>query len=323
MISIIIPVYNACKLLDKCVSSVVNQTYNDIEIILVDDGSCDGSSELCDSWAFKDNRIKVIHKKNAGVSSARNEGLKIANGEYILLLDSDDALELNTCEELLRLQKDKNVDCIIFGFKQENGNIWAPRKFKQYDSIGDFRSDFSYWLNTELLSSSVNKLYKRKKIKVLYPEDMSFGEDLIFSLNYLKHCERIFFTPATYYLHNNLNSSSITHTFEPNRIFSIELWQKCIIDFASINNPELYHKYIKDVLFYIKRLYGCKSITYTNKKMILNSWIKKSYLYRISPLYLDNKLDNILLFCIKKSLWFLPWLFLLLKRSMSKILIKK
>lgn len=323
MISIIIPVYNACKLLNRCISSIVSQTYSDIEIILVDDGSSDGSDELCDILASKDCRIKVLHKKNGGVSSARNEGLKIAKGEYILLLDSDDALEPNTCEELLKLQRKKNVDCIIFGFKQENGNIWTPRQFKQYDSIEDFRLDFSYWLNTELLSSSVNKLYKRNKIKVLYPEDISFGEDLIFSLNYLKHCERIIFTPATYYLHNNLNSGSITHTFDPNRIFSIERWQKCVIDFASINNSELYSKYIKDVLFYIKRLYGCNSITYTNKKTILNRWIKNSYLYRIAPLNLGNKLDNMLLYCIKKSWWSLPFFILLFKKSMNKIIVKK
>ena len=93
MISVIVPVYNAEKYLDKCVESIVNQTYKDLEIILVDDGSPDNCPAMCDEWAKKDGRIKVIHKSNGGVSSARNVGLDSFSGEYVTFIDSDDYIE--------------------------------------------------------------------------------------------------------------------------------------------------------------------------------------------------------------------------------------
>ena len=89
-VSIIIPVYNVAPYLDRCVQSACNQTYRNIEIILVDDGSTDESGEMCDRWAEKDSRVRVVHKKNGGLSDARNTGLDIAHGKYILFLDSDD-----------------------------------------------------------------------------------------------------------------------------------------------------------------------------------------------------------------------------------------
>ena len=92
MISVIVPVYNAEKFIDRCIKSILNQNYNDFEIILVDDGSPDKCLKICDEWAEKDERIKVIHKINGGVSSARNAGLKVAKGEFVTFVDSDDTL---------------------------------------------------------------------------------------------------------------------------------------------------------------------------------------------------------------------------------------
>lgn len=109
--SIIIPVYKVENYLDKCVQSTINQTYSNIEIILVDDGSPDRCPFLCDEYAKKDSRIKVIHKENGGLSDARNAGIRKASGEYIIFLDSDDYIELDTCERLLPFTKD-NYDII-------------------------------------------------------------------------------------------------------------------------------------------------------------------------------------------------------------------
>ena len=101
LISVIIPVYNVEKYLPECIESVLKQTHTNLEIILVDDGSPDNSPQICDEYAQKDSRIKVIHKENGGVSSARNEGLKIAKGEWISFIDADDWVEKNFCEILL------------------------------------------------------------------------------------------------------------------------------------------------------------------------------------------------------------------------------
>ena len=114
-ISIIVPVYNVEKYLRKCVDSILNQTFKDFELILVDDGSIDTSGKICDEYNLKDNRIKVIHKENGGLSSARNAGLDIAQGEYIGFVDSDDWIELDMYEELYKICKENDTDVGIVG----------------------------------------------------------------------------------------------------------------------------------------------------------------------------------------------------------------
>lgn len=113
MISIVVPVYKVEKYLERCVNSLLNQTYQDIEIILVDDGSPDLSPELCDKYAKKDNRIVVIHKENGGLSSARNAGLRVAKGEYVGFVDSDDDVENEMYEKMYRVITKEKVDFVI------------------------------------------------------------------------------------------------------------------------------------------------------------------------------------------------------------------
>lgn len=113
-ISIIVPIFNVEKYLERCVYSLMNQTYKDIEIILVDDGSPDNCPFLCEEYKKKDSRIRVIHKKNGGLSDARNKGLEEATGEYVLFVDSDDYIELDSCMKFVNiLSKNKNIDVII------------------------------------------------------------------------------------------------------------------------------------------------------------------------------------------------------------------
>lgn len=207
LISIVIPIYNAADYLNRCIKSVIGQTYHHLEIILVDDGSKDNSLQICKEWGEKDDRIQVIGQINKGVSSARNSGIKNATGDYLLLLDSDDWLATDTCENLLRYSELQNADCVVYGIRQTSGNIWAPKYDRFYDDRSAFKNDFIYWLDTEILSSSVNKIYKRSKIKTLFPEEMSYGEDLVFVLSYLSHCERISFITESYYHNSPLNFS--------------------------------------------------------------------------------------------------------------------
>lgn len=105
LISLIVPVYNVEKYLDKCLETITNQTYSNMEIILIDDGSTDLSGKKCDEWEKKDSRVRVIHKKNGGLSSARNAGIDVAKGKYISFIDSDDYIELNMIEILRKYYK--------------------------------------------------------------------------------------------------------------------------------------------------------------------------------------------------------------------------
>lgn len=112
-ISIIVPVYKVEHELDRCVKSLLGQTYKNIEIILVDDGSPDCCPKMCDEFARQDNRVKVVHKRNGGLSDARNAGLKVASGEYVLYVDSDDYIDIDSCERFMEARNNENVDIIV------------------------------------------------------------------------------------------------------------------------------------------------------------------------------------------------------------------
>ena len=304
-ISVIVPVYNTEAYLDRCIKSLFCQSYADLEIILVDDGSKDGSLRICREWEQRESRIQVISQPNLGVSSARNEGIRKSTGDLIMLLDSDDWLAADACEKLLALIKGKNADCIVCGLKQTSGNIWAPAFDKDYSDLASFKCDFIYWINTELLSSSVNKIYKRGLITELYPENMSFGEDLVFVLNYLKHCNRISFTQEPLYQHEVYNSVSLTHSFSPARFSNLEDIQKAILDFADDKNkinPRIYDKYVKDALHLTRMWYKNKNVPYIRKKEIIGEWLKQSYIrkLKISDYQLHWK-DRMLLHCLHMS----------------------
>lgn len=120
LVTIVVPIYNVENYLDRCINSIVNQTYSKLEIILVDDGSPDECPRICDEWATKDCRVIVIHKKNAGLGLARNSGLKIATGDYIFFIDSDDYLELETVENCVKRIKEDNSDLVMYGVVNES-----------------------------------------------------------------------------------------------------------------------------------------------------------------------------------------------------------
>lgn len=304
MVSIIVPIYNSARYLDRCIQSIINQTNNDWELLLVDDGSTDKSFSICQKWALTDKRIIVLQQDNSGVSVARNLGLKRAQGDFLLLLDSDDWLSLNTIDVLIDEQMRNNADCVIFGFNQTSGNIWAPRKYLEYNSIVDFKEDFEYHLNTELLSSSVNKLYRKELIHSLYPEDMSFGEDLIFSLNYLESCTNIVFIKDALYQHEVYNSTSLTHTFNINRFKDIERIQERILKFSLKESTDLYKKYLSDCIRILRSFFSSDR-TYKTKRNIVQDWLNNSYFRKIQLSGFDIIWQNRLLLLFVQYRFFL------------------
>ena len=128
MISIIIPVYNSALYLERCVDSILNQTYRDLEVILVDDGSTDGSGDICDRYAFVDSRVKIIHTENRGVSVARNTGMSMAHGEYLSFIDSDDWIDPRFCELLYNALEEKGCDMAMCHFSKVWNNEFSTSK---------------------------------------------------------------------------------------------------------------------------------------------------------------------------------------------------
>ena len=152
MLSVIIPVYQAEQVLEKCIDSVLAQSFQDLEIILVDDGSTDRSGVICDNYAKQDSRIKVIHKKNAGVSAARNSGLSLASGEYIAFVDSDDYLEPNMYQSMMDKMLKYNCDVVMCD---------CIKDFSDYSEVythNIIADDFPNW-NREPLHGIVAFLY--------------------------------------------------------------------------------------------------------------------------------------------------------------------
>ena len=144
LISVIVPIYKVEKYLNKCVKSIINQTYKNLEIILVDDGSPDNCGKICDKLAERDDRIRIIHKKNGGLSSARNAGIEIANGEYIGFVDSDDYIDNDMFETLYNNIKDNNADLSIIGYQIETIDNKVIKYFELEEKIYEYESLIRY-----------------------------------------------------------------------------------------------------------------------------------------------------------------------------------
>lgn len=195
MISVVIPVYNVAAYLDDCLQSVVNQQYADWECILIDDGSTDGSGTICDKWGAKDERIRVIHQPNAGVSKARNTGIAEAKGEYVIFVDSDDTIGEAHLEKLVHAP---HADLVVSGIRQyhSDGEVLdnSPSGDKSFVLETESIHDFVELNDKFLLYGPVAKLYKSSIIRehdILFPQDCSYGEDLQFNLCYLNYVETI------------------------------------------------------------------------------------------------------------------------------------
>lgn len=191
-ISCIIPIYNREQFLSKCINSILSQTFCDFELILVDDGSTDGSLQICQEYANKDSRIKVIHKKNGGVSSARNAGIEIAQGEYITFVDSDDWIDSNMYEEMLKTTEKVQCDLIMCGMKKSNKNgeyeilqfnkssqnKFYTSKKEVIELFCDLRQDETFAVE---LHAPVNKFFKSKLLNGEKEKTLRFDENMIAS----------------------------------------------------------------------------------------------------------------------------------------------
>lgn len=194
-ISVIVPVYNAEKTIKKCVDSIRKQHFSDIEILLVDDGSKDSSGTLCDRFAGEDARIRVLHKKNAGVSAARNAGMDMAQGTYIQFVDSDDYLPEDYLEKLMLVQKKYGVDAFVWsGFGVVNGtdeDMTEIVRYSEEENAECSRKDLFRFSGRYLLNSPWNKLFHRDiiaKNHLRMEEGLSIAEDLQFNMQYLDAC---------------------------------------------------------------------------------------------------------------------------------------
>ena len=194
MISVIVPVYNVDKVLHYCIDSILNQSYSDFELLLINDGSTDKSGDICDKYSKIDTRIRVVHTENGGVSKARNKGIELAKGEHICFIDSDDYISETYLEELLNAKKDyPDYDNVWCGFQTVDGYnipntiqtaLYSQEDLVSFSSTKCIMEIHSKWLD----AGPVCKLYSRQVVlneNIRFEEGLSLGEDLVFNFRYL------------------------------------------------------------------------------------------------------------------------------------------
>lgn len=217
-VSVIIPVYKVEKYLDACISSVVNQSYRNLEIILVDDGSPDKCPTMCDDWAKRDNRIKVIHKVNGGLSSARNAGLNEATGEYIAFLDSDDWIEKDMYKDMVEAISKYNVDFVagkIMCYIEKDGRKipFMEQKDRYIISLNTKfkKNDYRHLTISNMIESAAwNKLYKRDYIADSRFKECRLFEDYLFSYYKTKDMTSMYYLNKYYYNYRIRDNSICT-----------------------------------------------------------------------------------------------------------------
>ena len=214
MISVIVPIYNVEKYLRKCIDSIIGQTYRDLQIILIDDGSPDGCGEICDEYAQKDSRIVVIHQKNSGVSAARNAGLKIAMGEYVGFVDPDDYIEPKMYEKMLEVFETNKVDLVVCGYDyvDENGTISRPYRVRENEILTRKQYvSMQFDMPPSVRHVVWNKLFHMEKMAGIYfPENLHSSEDVYVICDYIKNVNKAFFVHQPLYK-NLVRQGSATH----------------------------------------------------------------------------------------------------------------
>lgn len=223
LVSVIIPVYKVEEYFKKCIKSVLKQTYKELEILLIDDGSPDNCPKLCDEVASKDSRVKVFHIENGGVSNARNVGLSVATGKYVMFVDSDDWMPKNAVEKMVAATEKSNSDycygnVVIVGsvFNRRNANLFnteilktEPLKMIEYiDKI-----NAGPW-------AKLYRLEILKKYELQYPKGIAYGEDRLFLWQYLQHCHKMCSVSDIVYYYNQMVSGAATKKHHNN----IHLW---------------------------------------------------------------------------------------------------
>lgn len=287
MVSLIIPVYNSEQQLPSCIDSALAQTYQDLEILLINDGSTDRSLEICQQYAARDSRIRIVSQPNGGVSIARNRGIAEARGEYIQFMDSDDHIDPGMVATMVSYMERYDVDLVFCGIEErsESGvRVLAP-EYTGKIRMEQLRELCPNLFHNSGLNSPVNKLYRRRKILNSFPADLSLGEDLLFNLNYLRNISTIYMTQECLYVYET-HEGSLNFRYRENSIEIAERLYEASMSF--IDEYQLGAKPEQDAasMFMLLMCYGLADL-YTRsgksdkeKKRCVIGWMKNANVRR-------------------------------------------
>ncbi|MCD7998282.1 MAG: glycosyltransferase family 2 protein [Clostridiales bacterium] len=257
LISIVVPVYNGENDIGRCLESIRKQTYQNIEVIIIDDGSTDGTCKVCEEFALNDNRINIIRTTNCGVSVARNIGLNNISGNYFTFIDADDVIKETFIEIMFNQMKSFDIDMVICGV-EETGDGTCVYRTAYPDGKYDIRENYDVLadlLVSCLLNTNWNKLYKKKSNVVRFKSGLLAGEDLDFNLKYLKGVSSIAIVNSPLYKFKIDKKSSIRSLYRRINFDDFRYVWKNVFDFFEGKVSEKYHK--KIVYKYVTEIQGC------------------------------------------------------------------
>lgn len=287
LISIVVPIYNVEQYLQKCVDSLINQTYKNLEIILVDDGSPDNCPKICDEYAKQDSRIKVIHKENGGLSDARNAGMNIATGEYISFIDSDDWIKSEMIEDMYNRMIEDNSDLVSSGvlWVDENGAEIRNATVSE-NCVLNTEQAMAELINDGKLKQHVwNKLYKADLIKNIPFDKGKYHEDVFWSYKVIGEAERISIEKNSYYFYVQRSESIMGEKYSAKRLDALDAMElRC--EYIKEKFPNLYNNaltiYIGSCMYHLQLALSVG----TDKDVIRN--IKSRISYRKNGNVFEN-----------------------------------
>lgn len=224
LVSVIIPVYNVEAYLKACLESVKQQSYKNFEVIVVNDGSTDGCADICNEYERIDSRFITVHKENGGVATARNNGLKIAKGEYVIFIDSDDTIDSDYIETMVSEIENKGVDFVRVPFRR-NGNVLSNFSYYKTNQVIEFHS----MKNLSLLASACGVMIKRSCIgNITFDKDVFYGEDSLFMLHvYLNSPKKSFILLSKpFYNYTNRGDSAVNTSFNAKWLSLLDVAEK-------------------------------------------------------------------------------------------------
>lgn len=313
IVSIIVPIYNCEKYLEQCILSILKQSYKNIEIILINDGSEDKSHEIAFKYAKLDSRIKYVTKKNEGVSKTRNLGIKLASGDYVTFVDADDFIEEKYIEDMILECKD--MDFVMTGYKiwnMKNNECLKKECPYFYGNINEFVEVIFNYINVPFLLSPCFKLFRLeilKKNEIEFPEDISFGEDALFVLEYLKNIKKIKCMENVNYIYRRHGKESLSTFFREDKI-NIFYRICCKLDkVISKYNIKLKYQikkmFLQNFISYLQEVF-CSEITYRKKKMIFYKKFREFGIDKLCIYIKEKSLAQKMVWFSYKTKLFLP-----------------
>ncbi len=320
LVSLVVPVYNSEKYLERCLECIVGQNYPNIEVIVVDGGSTDGTAEILEKFEKKYDVIRCIYKENEGVSSSRNRGMEAARGKYLEFVDSDDFLLPNACETLVKAMEETGADVVTAGFVSlKNGEERRPVK-AVYDGPDAFAGEFGkyYTYKKNCINVPWNKMYRLAGLTARFPEGLSMGEDLLFNLQVFGSAGRIAFIPDLVYEYNNRNEESLAYRYREDG-FEIEtmLYRK-VTEFVTDhggNCPEVLRgNYLFGIKSKLTALVHKSGLSPSECQKKIRGWTEQQTLRELAgnPQGFGKK-DKILLFMLRRHMkrglyWYYRWM---------------